>query len=333
MSIASQSVARPRHNLRLRGFAAAALALIVLPVVTACASAGRTAVPSTPPAAASPAPGVQAPRTVAVLPLAGGTGVEGLGFAIAEILSRDLALVPRLRVVERARLDAILRELGLGTTGRVAPQSVPRAGQLAGAERLVSGTVTRTPNGASIDLSVLNVASGLNNPVASERIALNELIDAQERLAVQLFARLGVTLTPAERERLAKRPTRRVDALIAFGNGRRAEALNNMALARQYYAQASRLDPAFVDASGAMRPDLTASVLADGPAAAPERPIASGRFANRPSARRAFDSMLDELMLSVTDRVVRPAALPAVCPPICPALAASSGGIVVRITP
>jgi hypothetical protein len=290
-----------------------------LALLSACATA------SSPPPAPAPSSSPQPLRTVAVLPLTGGAGVEGLGFALSEILSRDLALVPRLRVVERARLDAVLKELGLAATGRLAAASVPRAGQLVGAERLMSGAVSRTQTSAAIDVSMLNVQTGSTELVYTERLSMNDVIDAQERLAERAFLRLGVTLTPAERERLAKRPTRRVDALIAFGNGRRAEAMGNEAQARQFYAQAARLDPAFVDANG----NFVAAPAPVVAAAAQPGPVSR----TPSSVRRPFDLMLDNLMLSVTDRVVRTVAPPAVCPPICPALSGTLGTVIVRITP
>lgn len=299
------------------------LGLLLLGVGCATASSPQQARTAERP----PSPVQQLPRTVAVLPLTGGVGMEGLGFALSEILARDLALVPRLRVVERARLDAVLREQGLGATGRVAPQSVPRAGQLVGAERLLTGVVSQAGTGASIDVSMLNVQSGITELVFSERLAMNGVIDAQERLAERAFQRLGVVLTPAERERLAKRPTRRVDALIAFGNGRRAEAMGNGTQARQYYAQAARLDPSFGAAADALSPTVAPVLSATPLATAPIARTAAS------SSRRPFDLLLDDLMLSITDRVVRPAALPAVCPPICPSLTSTTGTIIVRITP
>ncbi|MEO7520787.1 MAG: CsgG/HfaB family protein [Gemmatimonas sp.] len=300
--------------------AAQSATIFALVIISACA---KLAAPTPAPA---PAPVQPPPRVVGVLPLTGGAGVEGLGFAMAEILSRDLALVPRVRVVERARLDAVLKELGLAATGRLAASSVPRAGQLIGAERLLNGVVTRSQTGASVDVSMLNVQTGVSELVYSERLAMNDMIDAGERLAERAFLRLGVTLSPAERERLAKRPTRRVDALIAFGNGRRAEAMGNMPAARQFYAQAARLDPAFVDGNGNLIAE-PAPVVAAVPLPSPivRAPLLAGR--------RPFDLLLDDLMLSVTDRVVRSVSPPALCPPTCPALSGTAGTVIVRITP
>ena len=267
---------------------------------------------------------------MAVLPLNGGAGLEGLGFAVSEILARDLALVPRLRVVERARLAAVFRELGLAATGRIEPQSFPRAGQLVGADQLLTGAISRAGAGASIDVSMLDVTTGATQVVYSDQVSMNGIIDAQQRLAEQTLTRLGVQLLPAERERLAKRPTRNVDALIAFGNGRRAEAMGNAAAARQFYAEALRLDPTFAEAAQALDPTI-APLIAASPSISPP-----GAGLGRGSAGRLpFDLLLDELALSITDRVVRPASPPAVCPPICPAVGSTSsnGTIIVRITP
>lgn len=298
---------------------------VVAWLATLAGSAGCASSTATHPATArGPAVPAAPQRTVAVLPLAGGAGMEGLGFAMSEILARDLAVVPRVRVVERTRLDAVLKELGFAASGRLAPASVPRAGRLVGAERLMSGSVTRAGQGAAVAVALLDVTTGTSSPLYNERLAMNGVIDAQERLADRAFTTLGITLTPAERVRLAKRPTRNIDALIAFGNGRRADALGNATQARTFYAQAARLDPRFVDPTGRLL-DSDADVrVADNPG--PIVPVVGART-TRPV------NLLDDLTTSITDRVVRAAPVPAVCPPICPATTSSTGTVIVRITP
>ena len=53
-----------------------------------------------------------------------------LGFGLADLLITDLARSGQLRVVDRLRVDALMRELALAGSGRVDSASAPRAGRL-----------------------------------------------------------------------------------------------------------------------------------------------------------------------------------------------------------
>jgi hypothetical protein len=263
-----------------------------------------------------PAPPTQTARRVGVLPLDGAGTVEALGFALAEILARDLAISSSLVVVERSRLDAVLREQGLVKTGRVDPATAPRTGQLVGAERLFVGRVTASGNSdANIEISSTDVATGQTSPVFAERVPLTGMIDVQERMATRAFDALRVTLTPAERDRVARRPTRSLEALVAFGHGRRLEAMGDPSQAAKYYAQARRIDPNFDLAQ--LSPAAAAAYVEVGPSRSTDAFDLVGQ-----------DLMLSSLVTAVLDQVVKPVGPGATCPPTCAAVPAT---IIVRI--
>lgn len=66
----------------------------------------------------------------------------GVGRDLAGMLTNELAATNAFQMVERARLDAILDEQDLGSSGRVDPASAAKVGKMVGAEYLVTGTVT-----------------------------------------------------------------------------------------------------------------------------------------------------------------------------------------------
>jgi curli biogenesis system outer membrane secretion channel CsgG len=66
----------------------------------------------------------------------------GVGRDLAGMLTNELASTSSFQMVERARLDAILDEQDLGSSGRVDPSSAAKVGKMVGAEYLVTGTVT-----------------------------------------------------------------------------------------------------------------------------------------------------------------------------------------------
>jgi hypothetical protein len=80
---------------------------------------------------------------------------------------------------------------------------------------------------------------------ASADARLADVLDAEKALVFQLFDRLGVTLTPAERAAVEQRPTSNLAALLAYGRAVRHEVQGRYAPAAAEYARAARLDPGF----------------------------------------------------------------------------------------
>src|SRR5436190_16771417 len=89
-------------------------------------------------------------RAIAVPPMSitsSDTTLAPLAYGLADLLSNDLARSSRLTVVERLRIDAVLRELRLSTRGAVDSTSATRVGRLIGARRLIVGGVRQLPGG------------------------------------------------------------------------------------------------------------------------------------------------------------------------------------------
>lgn len=169
-----------------------------------------------------------------------------LGYGLADILITDLARAGRLRVVDRLRVDALMRELALAESGRVDSATAPRAGRLLGARRLVMGSLTTDPRGpARLDGRVGDVLTGRVTGTPASRAPIDAILDAEKTLVFSLFQTLGVTLTPAERSLVEQRPTRSLAALLAYSRGVRAEQLKDFRGARNGYRAALQVDPAF----------------------------------------------------------------------------------------
>jgi len=75
-------------------------------------------------------------RSVGVTPFAVSTSdttIAPLAYGLADILITDLQRSGQLQLVDRLRLDALLREVELVGPGRVDTMTAPRVGQLVGA--------------------------------------------------------------------------------------------------------------------------------------------------------------------------------------------------------
>ena len=86
------------------------------------------------------------PNTLAVPYFQNKTGqsdLDPLQKGIALMLMTDFSKIKGFQVVERARFQALVEELGLGTSGLVAPETAPRVGRLLGVQWLVGGVVSK----------------------------------------------------------------------------------------------------------------------------------------------------------------------------------------------
>lgn len=198
-------------------------------------------------------------------------GLSALGFAIADLLTTDLARSPRVTLVERSRLSDILRELDLVRTGRIDSSSAPRVGKLLRARRLVLGSVDTMGRGEiRLSLRLADVESGGLDAALDARAPLNDVLVAEKALAFRLFDMLGVVLTPAERAAIDARPATSVAALTAYGRGVQAELSGDRRRAIDEFEKALTVDPSFQsarDRADQVKSDVRRS--ADAPAVMP----------------------------------------------------------------
>jgi TolB-like protein len=202
------------------------------------------------PAAATPAAHLTADssRVVAVMPLnvdARDTLLAPLGYALADLLSTDLARSRSLTLVERARLAAVLRELALTASGAVDSATAPRTGRFLKARRVVVGSLVRRGDRIVFDARVNDVETGRVASGFEAQAPFDDVLEAEKQLAFRLFDHLGVQLTPQERALVEARPTRNLAALLAYGQAVQAEVNGQYAAAARAFRRAAAADPSF----------------------------------------------------------------------------------------
>ncbi|MEP6833696.1 MAG: CsgG/HfaB family protein [Gemmatimonas sp.] len=245
-----------------RGFgtANAAIATAGVTLLVSCATVAPTRRPGIPsPADSAARVAIANERTidasafptqsVAVVPMnvsVRDTSLAVLGVGLADLLITDLTRAKQLIVVDRLRMNAIIRELQLAASGRVDSVTAPRVGKLVRARRIVVGTIFELPNGQlRFSTRVADTQSSVVSPAIENTGALNSVFDAEKALAFGVLQQMGVTLTPAERAQIEVRPTKNIAALLAYSRGVRADAQGNFAEAANYYRNAARVDPTF----------------------------------------------------------------------------------------
>jgi tetratricopeptide (TPR) repeat protein len=115
-----------------------------------------------------------------------------------------------------------------------------------GAGMLVQGRIEGTTTELAVQAAVVRVPTdrATGNPLR-ERDALTRLFDAEKRLALGVYDRLGIQLTTAERQRVMHDATRNIQALLELGLGLEAQDAGRYAEASAHFTRAVQLDPSF----------------------------------------------------------------------------------------
>ena len=191
-------------------------------------------------------------NTLAVFPLAYQTGdirYAPLGMGISEMILTDLGQVKKLKLVERIRIEELLKELSFSATSSVDQTSAPRMGKLLAAGRIVGGTFSVSPDGSiRMDVSSVDVATGSKPGGASESDVLENLFRAEKEIVFKLIQGMGIKLSREERESIQRFPTKNLQAFLAYSLGLDYEARGDFESAGAMYKEAGSIDPAFSSA-------------------------------------------------------------------------------------
>ncbi len=189
------------------------------------------------------------PNTIAVLPwtyLGSNPELKPLERGMAHLVVSDLAKVSRLTLLERERVQALTDELALSTAARIEPATAARSGRLLRAAEVVQGSIRET-SGESIrlDANVVSATSAEIRASGSASDQIRQLFSMEKSLVLDLLARLGIALSPAEQRAIAERPTADLQAFLAFSRGLEAEDRGNFGDAARLFQQAALRDPSF----------------------------------------------------------------------------------------
>lgn len=122
----------------------------------------------------------------------GSEKLRPLGKGMAAMLMVDLSKVPDLKVVDRIKLQALLEEMKLGTSGLVDPRTAPKVGKLLKARYVTSGSL------ADLEKESLTIASVLvdadqksGNSTQEVQGKLKQFYDLEKQVACQIIEDLG----------------------------------------------------------------------------------------------------------------------------------------------
>ena len=179
-----------------------------------------------------------------------------IAFGLAEFTSIDLAKVHSLTVVERLKLDLILKELELSASEYVDPSSAPRMGRLMGTRRLVTGSVVSIgEDGLKLDAAVVNTVDSSTVRPQGVESKLEKFFEAQKEFVFGILDELGITLSAEERDAIKEVPTESYLAFLAYSRGLdyRSQGPEWYGAAEQEFALAVQHDRNFQQANQQLR--------------------------------------------------------------------------------
>jgi TolB-like protein len=189
---------------------------------------------------------VTSPNTLAVLYFQNRSGREELDplqKGLALMLITDLSIVKNLQVLERARLQALMEEMGLGVSGLVEEGAAPRVGKLLGAGRLVGGDL-----GGALQERIRVHSRLLDVPTTSvigqpeSEGLLDELFRIEKDLLFEIVKLLKIEVPPELEAKLRRPCSRKPDALFALFTGVDASDKRDYKKAAESYKKALDLD-------------------------------------------------------------------------------------------
>lgn len=199
---------------------------------------------------------VDAAPTVAILPLSKGAGSEeyaGLGKALAGMITTDLSTVEALQLVERERLDELMKEIKLGKSGFIAKATAQKLGKGLGARFMVTGSYSVVGKAFLMDARVVNVESGKILKAANAKGTVDDFVAVEKTLVETLLDGLSVKLSASKRRKLiVQAPTESFQAFSAYGEGLDKADNGKADEAKAAFERALALDPKFEAARSAL---------------------------------------------------------------------------------
>ncbi len=144
----------------------------------------------------------------------GASDYDPLGKGISSMMISDLSSVQEIQLVERDRMQDLLKEIDQQHTKYFDSTTSVKAGKMVGAEYVVVGAFAAVDPQMRIDTRVVRVETGEVVKTAQVTGDKDKFFDLEQKLADRLIDGLGVALSPEERERVAAQErANRVDAL------------------------------------------------------------------------------------------------------------------------
>lgn len=169
-----------------------------------------------------------------------------LSRGFSEMVSIDLAKIPRLTILERIRIQAVLDELKFSQSGYVDQSTAPRSGKILRAGTIVSGDYDITDQGNfKINLGSWDTQTTERKSWVNKSGNLSDFFVLQKEVVFAFLEKSGIDVTLQEKESIAIIPTQNLESFLAYSKGLLLEDAGKFNEASLEYQRAAQIDPQF----------------------------------------------------------------------------------------
>lgn len=171
--------------------------------------------------------------------------LEPLKKGLADMLITDLSNVSALRLVEREELGQLLKEITLGQSEFIDPNTAQRIGKGLGAQEILTGAYFLYGDTLRIDVRLIKVETA-EVLMAEEMTGTKaSVFDMEKKLVRKILDKLAVNLSHREAQQVDLIHTESFEALTAYGTGLDQMDKGQLADARIAMDRALKIDPRF----------------------------------------------------------------------------------------
>lgn len=180
---------------------------------------------------------------------------EELGYitkGLADFFEADFSKMSSLKVVERDKVDYILREIEMSKEGLVEASTAVRIGKLLGAQVMVFGSISQLDD-RKTRMLVKAVKVETSEIIASvEKEGKPDYFKMEKELVKELSAKLDITLSKETAELIDQSGTESADAATLYSRGLYYMDKYDYKKAFDYFKQAYEKDNTFAEAKKKM---------------------------------------------------------------------------------
>ncbi len=186
----------------------------------------------------------RAAETLAILPFENNSVTsrqefEPLRQGMAAILTTDLSRNSGgLKLVERQKINNVIKEIALGQTGVIDQNTATQVGSILGAGNIAFGSFMAIGTKVRIDLRIVRVETGELKIAESVSGSTDNFIELTSRLAALLARSMEVSLSNDRSTTVSG-----MDAAVLFSRGLEALDAGDLKKARQLFDKCTKLDP------------------------------------------------------------------------------------------
>jgi TolB-like protein len=170
------------------------------------------------------------------------------------MLIRDLAKVKQVEVVERTKMQALLDEMELGTSGLMDAETAPEVGVLLRTSYVAGGDILQgTTAELELNAAVVDVSLDKFTPLQPVVGSVNEIAKLEKKVLFSILEHMQIVLSPPEKAALVRPLSTSTAALLALFAGVDYSDRGFYLRAAQMYKQALLDDPKLKMAKDALK--------------------------------------------------------------------------------